>query len=243
MKKTIGLLAATLCMTSSAFAADLIVDEPAAVITAASYDWNGFYAGINGGFGAGNGDQEITFDALGYLDDDFVAVDISGGFIGGTAGFNVQQDNLVFGIEGDLAWANITGFTNPDGDPSNDGYETTIKALGTLRGRVGFASDALLIYGTAGLAAGSVDITNGDLTDNEFTPGRGASGNVTAVGYVVGAGVELGVAENLSIKAEYNYINLGSTDFVAPSDEVAADEEGNVTVSAHTVKVGLNYSF
>lgn len=243
MKTTIALLAAALAMTTSAFAADLIVDEPAAVVAAASYDWNGFYAGVNGGFASGIGDQEITFDALGYLDDDFVAVDISGGFIGGTAGFNVQQDDLVFGIEGDLAWANISGFTNPDGNPSNDGYETTVNGLATLRGRVGFATDSLLIYGTAGLAAGSVEITNGDLTDNEFTPGRGANGHVTAVGYVVGAGVELGVAENLSIKAEYNYINLGSADFVAPSDEAVTDEEGNVSVNLHVLKLGLNYSF
>lgn len=240
---TIGLLAAT-AASSAVMAADLIVEEPIADVAVAASDWTGPYVGIFGGWATGIGDQDITLDSLGFLDDDGAAIDISGGMLGVTAGVNFQADSVVYGIEGDIAWANISGFTNPDGDPENDGYETSVDWLGTLRGRLGFAADSFLIYGTAGIAAGHVNVINGDVDLGVFDPSTGtAEGDVTSFGYVVGVGAELAVAENISVKAEYNFIDLGETDFTAPTSFGGADEEGSVDVNLHTVKIGLNFSF
>ena len=63
---------------------------PAAAI--AINNWTGFYLGAMGGYA-----QENT-SGIGTL---------SGGFAGGTAGYNWQTGNLVLGIEADAAWADV----------------------------------------------------------------------------------------------------------------------------------------
>lgn len=239
---TLGLLAAV--ATTSVMAADLIVEEPIAEEALAAYDWNGAYVGAFGGWASGSGDQTITLDTLGFMAPDDAAIDISGGLLGVTAGVNVQMDQFVLGVEGDLAWANVTGQTLLGG--GGDLWQTDVNWLGSLRGRLGFAADSVLIYATAGVAAGGVHVTNGDTNDGTtFDPvtGFAETDDFASFGYVVGAGVELGVTENISLKAEYNYIDLGETDFTAPLTVAAADEEGTVDVNLHTVKVGLNFSF
>ena len=63
---------------------------PAAAI--AINNWTGFYLGAMGGYA-----QENTSD-IGTL---------SGGFAGGTAGYNWQTGNIVLGLEADAAWADV----------------------------------------------------------------------------------------------------------------------------------------
>ena len=63
---------------------------PAAAI--AINNWTGFYIGAMGGYA-----QENSSD-LGRL---------SGGFAGGTVGYNWQNGDLVFGLEADAAWADV----------------------------------------------------------------------------------------------------------------------------------------
>ncbi len=65
----------------------------------AQYNWTGFYLGINGGGAWGDSDWN------GFA----VSNSPSGGMIGGTAGYNWQGAGSpwVFGLEGDIAWANI----------------------------------------------------------------------------------------------------------------------------------------
>ena len=60
------------------------------------YNWTGFYIGVNGGGGWGRS----TWDTAGGFN-------ISGGLVGGTVGYNYQYDQAVFGVEGDIDWANI----------------------------------------------------------------------------------------------------------------------------------------
>ena len=63
---------------------------PAAAI--AINNWTGFYLGAMGGYAQENS------SGIGTL---------SGGFAGGTAGYNWQTGNLVLGIEADAAWADV----------------------------------------------------------------------------------------------------------------------------------------
>lgn len=235
---TIGLLVAV--ATTSAMAADLIVEQPQAEVAAAAYDWNGAYVGVFGGWASGESTQDIIVNTLPFGIGD-ATFGIDGWLLGAAAGANFQMDQFVLGVEGDIAWSNVTG----QNLVVDDLWQTDVNWLGTLRGRAGFAADSFLFYGTAGLAVGSVHVQNGD-TDNgtTFIPGIGyAETDVTAVGYVVGAGVEVAVADNISLKAEYTYTDLGTTDFEAPVTTGGADQEGTVDVNLHSIKVGLNFGF
>ena len=103
---------------------------PAAAI--AINNWSGFYLGAMGGYAQENS------SGIGTL---------SGGFAGGTAGYNWQMGNIVLGVEADAAWADIGARV---GNPALSALETRIRDMGTVRGRVGYAFDQVLIYGTGG---------------------------------------------------------------------------------------------
>jgi len=67
------------------------------------------------------------------------------GWLGGIqGGFNYQfpASGLEIGIEADYQWADISG---------NAGF-ATLDRFGTVRGRLGFAWDRFLVYGTGGWA-------------------------------------------------------------------------------------------
>jgi outer membrane immunogenic protein len=89
-------------------------------------------------------------------------------------------------------------------------------ALGTLRGRIGYAPSNWLLYLTGGLAVGH--------TEHSFTevlsPGntcssaancRNTSDSQTKAGWTVGAGAEWAFAPAWSLGLEYLYVDLGST--------------------------------
>jgi outer membrane immunogenic protein len=138
--------------------------------------------------------------------------------------------------------------------------------FGTLRGRIGWLpTDTLLVYGTGGLAYGQVKET---LVFNQNGAGGGdgqgfgyqcngtgancmvGSSSKVGVGYTVGAGLEYAISRNFTFKAEYLYVNLGSTSAqaftvvpraggFAPASFVAnfGDFDFNV------VRAGVNYRF
>lgn len=61
-----------------------------------------------------------------------------------------------------------------------------------------------------------------------------------ALGWTLGAGIEVAVTDNISVKAEYAYIDLGSVDFAAsPSGRSPT----TAATKLHTVKVGANFHF
>ncbi|BAT60475.1 hypothetical protein GJW-30_1_03018 [Variibacter gotjawalensis] len=165
MKKI--LLVAMLATTAftPAIAADLgrPVYKAPAAVAVPVTAWNGFYVGGNIGYGWGR------FDADG----------VTGG---GQIGYNFQfSPNFVFGLEADVQGADI-----------KSGAVTT-NLWGTVRGRVGYAFDNALVYGTGGYAWGRTEL--GALKD-------------TRSGYAVGGGLEYAFAPNWSTKVEYLYVDL-----------------------------------
>ena len=150
------------------------------------YTWTGFYVGINGGGGWGSS----QWDAVNSFD-------LSGGLIGGTVGYNWQFGQAVVGAEGDIDWSGIKG-TSTVLCPG--GCETRNKWLATVRGRLGLAFDRFLPYVTGGLAFGDINATV------PILPG----GSISNAGWTVGAGVEVGLVSNVSLKAEYLYVDLGN---------------------------------
>src|SRR3974390_2849365 len=96
----VGVSVIAVAVAGGAQAADM---SPAPVYTkaprAVPFDWTGFYVGIQGGFGLGNGDHTRPgFDSGTYSP--------QGGLAGGTVGYNWQYaGKWVVGLEGDAAWS------------------------------------------------------------------------------------------------------------------------------------------
>jgi outer membrane immunogenic protein len=174
---------------------------------------------------------------------------------GGQAGYNAQFNQFVLGVETDLNWMNsavkTTGFVAPpNGIITNVSSSSAgLRWLGTLRGRAGFAVDRALFYVTGGLAYGdaraSSNASNFDGTNTDLYAGS-VSG--IRVGYAVGAGLEYAVTNNISLKGEYLYYNLGSASYSVAAANIFAAGEGIFTTASQKfdgsiVRVGLNYKW
>jgi opacity protein-like surface antigen len=205
-------------LSSAAFAADLIVDAPMAapVVALSSTDWSGFYVGVHGGYGAGT----LNLSAPGFIDPDDEDEDVSGFFGGIQLGYNFQSDALLFGLQTDLSLSGIT--SDEDGAGEND----TVDWLGSTTGRIGFVADSFVPYLKGGIAYAGGTGWAEDESDSQ-----------THIGWTVGAGVELAVADNISVFAEYDYYDFGEATYdFTPFD-------ADVTSTLNAVKVGLNVGF
>lgn len=207
-----------------AAAADMAVKAAPMAPPVALYNWTGFYLGINGGGGWG---RTSHTDTLGLTTGRF---DQSGGLIGGTAGFNWQVSRVVFGIEGDWDWSDINGSIALPGLCLGGSCFTNLRQFGTLRGRVGYAWNQWLFYGTGGAAFGDVR------AGQDGCP-VGFCGSNTRTGWTAGAGIEVGFAQNWSAKVEYLHFDLGSKATYTPAIPVSVDERGDI------VRAGINYRF
>lgn len=228
---TFALAAATALTSASALAADLGPPpmeprSPAAVVDY-GFNWTGFYLGVQGGYGWG--DTRFTYVPGGQTG----TARTNGGLFGGTAGFNFQAGQWVFGVEGDYAWANISGSIADPLTPALFDIRSNLRSFGTVRGRLGIAWDSLLLYGTGGLAMGDQRIS----TRNVVT-GDVVGQTDFRVGWTAGGGLEWGFAPNWSAKVEALYFDLGTDRYtVAGPTSVDARHSGVV------VRGGINYRF
>ena len=223
MKKLLLAAIAIVALAAPASAADLppkpFYKAPTYV---APYNWGGFYIGVVGG--AGWADSSHT----GSFGTNSGKFNQNGGTVGGTLGYNWQTGNIVFGLEGDLSWADITGSSGA----CITSCFTTIRSIDTVRGRVGMAFDNWLPYITGGAAIANIDAGQTGL----------GNGNDTRLGATVGAGIEWMFAQNWSAKAEYLYVDFGKR-------AIFNDNVGGVIVpeslrlTANLLRVGLNYRF
>ena len=225
---------------------------------AATYKWTGFYVGVNAGFAKdasgyslGNGDE--SYSSGGFEDLAFTG--------GGQAGYNYQAGNFVFGLETDINYdgindSNTVNFEATDArGPADAGYNSytvshQIDYFGTLRGRLGYTpADRLLFYVTGGLAYGEVSSSTSFSYSDPYAFSASSSG--LQVGWAAGAGGELALTNNWSVKLEYLHVDLGSMsytyNFGAPgaASPLATGGALSTTVSAvqNVFRVGLNYKF
>src|SRR5262249_119524 len=144
----------------------------------------------------------------------------SGFFGGGQLGYNYQfNNNIVAGIEADFQWSGIEGNAMGATQVAANGalvgsasfdVGSEVEWFGTIRGRLGYAWDRALLYGTGGVAYGSVkshatfSVSNGagplaPLTDT-------VSASKTQWGWTAGAGLQYALSRDWSFKTEYQYI-------------------------------------
>ncbi len=202
--RTILGTAAWLAMTSLAVAADL----PAANYYTtpdplSAYSWAGPYLGANLGYERGAVSNNPTRPS---------------GLAGGLeAGYNWQRGQFVFGAETDIQLSGADDTFAP--------WQFSNPWFGTLRGRAGVAVGNVLLFGTAGLAYGSLTAeTVANLSETR-----------TSLGWVAGGGLEVGFTPHWSAKAEWLYLDLSDRTF-----SVTGASNG---LTANLLRMGVNYRF
>jgi outer membrane immunogenic protein len=227
------------------------------------FTWTGFYVGLNAGYGFGDGNTTTigtsafqTLIAPGFVPGSLKTK--PDGFIGGgQIGYNAQFGAFVAGIEADIQFADMkktANFIGPAvlGTQLNTSTRSELEYFGTLRGRLGFTPfDRFLVYATGGLAYGQVKTTSGVV--GVQAPGLVWAGSNSDMkfGWTLGAGIEYALTNNLTVKGEYLYYDLGKSTVSAlgnPAVRGVAALNGIDYVSrtenrGSIVRAGLNYKF
>jgi outer membrane immunogenic protein len=167
-----------------------------------AYSWAGPYIGGNLGYNWGSVDNSPTKPS---------------GVLGGVqAGYNWQNGPLVFGVEGDFQANGAEDTFAP--------WKFSTPWFGTVRGRVGYAFNNILIYGTGGLAFGALRAETFGLSESH-----------TNAGWTAGVGAEVGLAQNWTGKIEYLYVDLADSRFT-----ITGLSNG---YQFGLVRIGVNYHF
>jgi outer membrane immunogenic protein len=230
--------------SASAFAADLPSrTAPAALAPVPVFTWSGFYVGASAG-ALGLSTSEKGFYTYAAGDDGYDVKGNGGGaLVGASVGYNHQMGNIVLGVEADFS----AGFGGVNATQIQSyGYAvgainsitSSIRTLGTVRGRLGVAFDRTLVYATGGYAFASFNQTFSSDSDPQFED----FGNVNRSGWVVGAGIEHALTSNLSLKIEGLYADFGTKKYKEVSGSTYA-EYMHFTDKAVIGRVGLNYRF
>ena len=181
------------------------------------HDWAGWYAGVTAGYGFGTSRQT---DTNGTTTGDY---DIDGVMVGGIVGYNFVGNGFLYGVEGDFSIADVSGSTTVL-CPS---CVTDFNWVSTVRARIGLPTERALFYVAGGLAMADVDTITANLPDSDF-----------AVGWTAGAGIEYALSDGVSLRAEYMYMDLGSstTNTLAIPVSIDLDE-------LHVVRGGVTFKF
>ena len=226
---SVGVFVVSVALMSAASAADFPRKAPLYVPAAAPvFTWTGFYIGVHGGGGWSHWDAGPGAITGGTADGD-------GWLLGVQAGYNYQMGNIVLGIEGELSFADVK-ITQPLFAGSitlkNDFY-------GLVTGRLGYAFDRFLVFGKGGVAF------TRDKWDGNDGIGGTVTGEFSRVGWTIGVGGEYALWDNISLKAEYNFLSFGERTerLTAGGGLVIVGPPANVSETVHIVKVGANYRF
>jgi outer membrane immunogenic protein len=178
---------------------------------------------------------------------------LDGLFGGAQVGWNWRAGSIVYGIEADIQGSqsnSVAGtFTYPKANDavSLDGVASLdLDWYATVRGRLGLLlNPRLLVYATGGWAVGQVDYSL-HASEVGFVGTSKATLRSSGLesGYTLGGGLETALTRNLSLKIEYQYINLGAVGASAPVTNGLVPNEtatlASQTVDFHTVRAGLN---
>ena len=256
---------------ASTLAADLPRRAPPPIFTPVPvFTWTGAYFGVNAGYITTDDSRIVNAGLNGVAAGNvtagnrpFVTRNDSDGFTaGGQVGYSYQFTpgaGVVVGVEADAAYTDMSrNSLFVGGNGTQNVYRTTMDFLGTVRGRIGYAFDRTLIYGTGGFAYG-------DVTDRaQFFGANGSpalqfAGNRSRIetGYAVGGGIEYALPTDsflnvfrssaVTVKAEALYYDLGRRNLVIPNTGLgAANNLGYVSRFQNDgiiARAGINYKF
>ena len=206
-----------------------------------AYNWSGIYLGSDGGFGWETAKGTLTnvtgapLTSYNYR----VSGPLAGPFVGG----NYQLNRLVLGAEGDWQWSNLTGNNQilaPLGSagafPSGPfTISTTVKDYASVRGRLGFAFDRFLAFGTAGWAWGN-PLQSYALAGTAPFINQGGR----ATGWTAGFGVDYAFTDSVFGRIEYRYTSFATAGFVSIATNSA---EALNRMPINDLRAGIAYKF
>lgn len=260
---------------------------------APAINWSGFYVGGHVGAGWANSNhsfadpqnagQYACGPCFGPWASQNPSASDSSWIGGGHLGYNWQIAPVwLVGVEGDFTWSGMSTKSNTSlAQGWNTGalttfpssslqFQTDIKWLASVRGRIGLTRDNWLAYFTGGIAWADIGVqasaacpvanNSGPVCTSAFLGQTAASsGNITRTGLVLGGGTEW-QAPNSPWRAriEYMYYHFAGThnassewlttttgvsdcQFEAGRNCSAVFGLGDVNI--HTVRVGLTYAF
>jgi high affinity Mn2+ porin len=224
------------------------------------FDWNGWYVGAHFGFTGGSSKWSANQIGGGapYLGGsldfpvkfDFMAG--TGSYVTGLqGGYNVVlPSRLLLGVELDETFPNSDVLLPPSIQGSQTvfapllgqaTYQEVIYHSGTARGRIGYAADNWLVYGTAGFAWSYDRLTrtqdSGFAVGGSAIPGTVDTRLLWRLGWAAGVGVEIPLSPSWTIKGEYLYTGFGASTvpFFAGGQQYTSD------LALQSLRVGLNY--
>src|SRR5262245_41868463 len=192
----------------------------------ALYNFTGCYVGAHGGYH--NDDDNLSSTAspanfpvggAAVLDRAYPATIRPSGYLAGVhGGCNLQYDSVVIGAEADASWMggtfDRTFVLSGPGVPAGLANATVstigeARFLSTVRGRVGWAFDNVLLYATGGAAFGTIHTI-----DTLRFAGTTRTADITSrrTGWTIGAGIEFAFLDNWLVRGEYLYVDLGTLD-------------------------------
>ncbi len=196
--------------------------------------WNGPEVGIQGGYGWGTSSGSIAGAPAGTPSYSFSP---SGGMGGAHVGYNWQMGTFVLGLEGDAEGGEVGGLQRNTFAGGSYGVSSSMDFDASIRGKVGFTFDRVLVYGTGG-------VEFGDVTTHYHTPIGGplvGSSSDIRTGWTAGGGVDYAFTPNWEGNIEYRYADLGSQNTTLTG--AAAGFVGHNEFNYNMIRVGLTYRF
>jgi outer membrane immunogenic protein len=247
-----ALVASVACaIAAPAMAADLSarpVYKAPAPVGAAVFSWTGFYIGGNIGAKWGRFDETLSGPVNSIA---FSRGDSNTEFVGGgQIGYLWQTGQFVFGIEGDIDATrlrdSVTVTTAVSPFVAGDSLSVRNDWQSSVRGRIGWAFDRVLVYATGGGAWGNLK-TTGNFVPVGPTPGFTASTDKTVFGWTVGGGVDYMLMANWSLGAEYRFTRFDSNNVALGNIPISATTTTPITATTsldtHEVTARLSYHF
>ena len=233
-------------------------------------NWTGFYIGGFGAYQFASADPNLdlfgswdgpnsggssfrdpfdrdVLDPLGSKD-----LNTSGFEAGGLIGYNYQLNNKwVFGFEAAAGYTwldetNDTGPIAPAGSISTySDLHTSFRTnyLITAGPRIGYAFCKWLPYVTGGLAASDVHFSQ-EIVESDIVFNEGGHKNDTKVGWMIGGGLQYAVADHWSVRAQYQYVDLGSLGFNSAGDtDPTYLGKHDLSLREHNASFAIIYGF
>lgn len=221
-------LLATVALSATAQAADLLVEPAAAPAVAADQDWTGFYLGAQLGYIAGSANWQNTSQDSRYSDGS-----PEGAAFGIYGGYDIDLGSVVLGIGGQY---NVTDSsdTQPFVTDLTDTATFDVSGYGSIDASLGIDLGQFKPYAVVGAAAANLDVYYTGSPDEDYA-------TETLWGWSAGLGVDVALTDSIIGRLEYRHADYGSVEVT--SDVTAPGETHDLSLTSDTLTAGVAFKF